>query len=145
MDFRKIFATDHSGHMGLGLLVLRLSFGMLMLNHGIDKLSNFSTIIDSGQFMPVFGSVALGLGLVVFAEVFMSVLLIIGLFTRLAVIPLIVTMLVAIFLVHLHDPFAKMELPLLYLFPYITLLLAGPGKYSVDFYMTGQTGKNRKY
>jgi len=145
MIFRKIFTTDHSGHIGLGLLILRVSFGVLMLNHGIDKLSNFSSIVSSGQFMPVIGSVALGLGLVVFAEVFMSVLLILGIFTRLAVIPLIITMLVAVFFVHIHDPFSKMELALLYLFPYLALLLAGPGKYSVDFYLAGQPGKNRKY
>jgi Predicted membrane protein len=145
MNFRKIFATDQSGLIGLGLLVLRVAFGALMMNHGIDKLSNFSTIVNSGQFMPVLGSVALGLGLDVFAEVFMSVLLIIGLFTRIATIPLIVTMLVAVFLVHLHQPFANMELALLYLFPYIALLLAGPGKFSIDFYLAGQLGKKRKY
>lgn len=145
MNIRKIFSTDYSGFTGLGLLVLRVSSGVLMLSHGIGKLTNFSTIVNSGQFMPVLGSVAFGLGLVVFAEVFMSVLLVIGLLTRVAVIPLIVTMLVAIFLVHINEPFAKMEMALLYLFPYITLLIAGAGKYSIDFYLAGQPGKNRKY
>jgi putative oxidoreductase len=144
MNFRKIFTTDHPGHIGLGLLVIRVSTGFLMLNHGVDKLTNFNAIANSSQFIPVFGSVVFGLGLVVFAEVFMSVLLILGLLTRFATIPLIVTMLVAVFFVHLHDPFAKMELALLYLIPYMALLIAGPGKFSVDFYLAGQPGKMRK-
>jgi putative oxidoreductase len=145
MNFRKILTTDHSGHIGLGLLVLRLSSGVFMLSHGLEKLSNFSTMVEHGRFMPVLGSVALGLGLAVFAEVFMSILLMLGLFTRIVVIPLIVTMLVAIFLVHLHEPFPQAELALLYLFLYTALLFAGPGKFSVDFYLAGQPGKSRKY
>lgn len=145
MIFRKILMTDHSGQIGLGLLVLRVSAGVLMLMHGLDKLSDFTMIVNTGQFIPVFGSVALGLGLAVFAEVFMSVLLILGVLTRLAVIPLIATMSVAVFFVHLHDPFSNMEPALFYLFTYIALLLAGPGKYSVDFYLAGQPGINRKY
>ena len=72
------------------------------------------------------------LALTVFAEFFCSILIIIGFGTRLATIPLIVTMIVAVFIQHASDPFQRMELGLMFLFAYLTILVAGPGKYSVD-------------
>ena len=66
------------------------------------------------------------------AEVVAAILLILGLGTRFVLIPLIITMLVAFFIVHADDPFSKKELALLYLIPFISLFLTGPGKYSLD-------------
>jgi len=77
-------------------------------------------------------SPALSLGLAVFAEVICSILILIGFKTRLATLPLIITMLVAVLVVHFSDPFAIMEKALLYLLLYIILLFGGSGKYSVD-------------
>ena len=93
------------------------------------KLFNESPI----QFADPFGmGPEFSLYLAVFAEVICALLLILGLFTRLASIPLIVTMLVAIFVVHIGDPFNKMEKAILYLIPYITLSITGSGRYSLD-------------
>lgn len=114
------------------LLVLRLGIAVLMLTHGLPKLM----ALTSGEpvaFPSVLGmSPALTLSLAVFAEVFCSILLLVGFVTRVAVVPLIVTMLVAVFVVHGNDPFARQELGLLYLLVYVGLLLAGSGRYSVD-------------
>jgi putative oxidoreductase len=55
-----------------------------------------------------------------------------GFATRLAVIPLIITMLVVVFYVHADDPFSKQEMGLHYLLTYIMLLIMGSGKYSID-------------
>ncbi len=66
------------------------------------------------------------------AEFACSILLVLGLFTRLACVPLIVTMAVAVFIVHNGDPWGDKELPFLYLAGYLTLLFTGPGKFSVD-------------
>jgi putative oxidoreductase len=41
-------------------------------------------------------------------------------------------MLVAAFIVHGDDPFQKKELALLFLTPFLALLLAGPGRFSLD-------------
>jgi putative oxidoreductase len=60
------------------------------------------------------------------------VLLILGVATRLAVIPLIITMVIALTSVHANDPFNKQEPALLYLLVYLVLLVAGSGKFSVD-------------
>lgn len=70
--------------------------------------------------------------LVVFAEFFCSILLIIGLGGRFAALVLIINMSVAAFIALNGQPFNKMELPLLYLLIFITLFVTGPGKYSVD-------------
>jgi len=115
-----------------GLLILRVALGLIMmLGHGSGKLTGFADRADS--FADPFGlGSAASLSLAVFAEFFCSIALIFGLCTRLAVIPLIITMLVAIFYVHLDDPWRKIEYPLLFLLPYITLFFTGAGRFSVD-------------
>ena len=59
-------------------------------------------------------------------------LILIGLFTRFATLPLLITMLVAFFIVHGADPFGEKELPLLYALVFATLFFTGPDKYSID-------------
>jgi putative oxidoreductase len=74
----------------------------------------------------------LSLALVVFAEFFCSLFLMIGLFTRFALIPLIIEMAVTLVKVHDHDFFGKGEIDALFLTCFIVLLFIGPGKVSVD-------------
>lgn len=116
----------------LGLLVLRLGVGLMMaLGHGWGKLSTFSE--QASQFADPLGmGSSLSLGLTVFAEFFCALAIAIGLITRGAVIPVIITMLVAVFVIHSDDPWGKKEMGILYLVPFITLLITGPGKFSLD-------------
>ncbi|MCC7442456.1 MAG: DoxX family protein [Bdellovibrionales bacterium] len=116
----------------LGLLILRVSFGgMMFLSHGWDKLLNFGTTMH--QFSDPIGLGApLSLVLAVFAEVFCSLALVFGIFTRMAAVPLAVTMGVAAFIVHANDPWSRMEFALLYFFPFVTLALMGGGRFSAD-------------
>lgn len=121
----KIAAID------LSLLLIRLTAGGFMFSHGWGKMMK----LTSGNFEfadPIGLGPELSLGLAVFAEILCAFLLVIGLFTRLAAIPLIVTMIVAVFIVHSGDDFGKKELGLFYLVNYIVLFLSGAGKYSVD-------------
>ena len=86
------------------------------------------------QFPAMMGmSPEFSLGLAVFAEVFCSVLLIAGFATRLAVVTLIITMLVAALIIHGEDPFGKQESSLQYLLVYVLLFFTGSGKYSIDY------------
>lgn len=117
----------------VALLILRLSFGAMMIyGHGWGKLMRFF-----GDEPPSFGD-PIGLGpipslvLVVFAEVVCAVLVGLGWMTRLATIPLMITMFVAAFVAHIDDPFSRMEKPLMYLIVYLAIFLIGPGWYSID-------------
>ncbi|TXE10343.1 DoxX family protein [Gelidibacter salicanalis] len=126
----------YSNPINIVLLILRLSVGVLMLTHGWGK---FVTLFGAApiQFADPLGvGAAASLSLTVFAEVLCSILLIIGLGSRLATIPLIITMFVAIFIIHESDGFGRQELPLLYATIYIAIALLGAGKYSVDYLIT---------
>ncbi len=102
-----------------------------MLTHGWPKVEK--VIAGNYQFSDTFGiGSKASLILVVFAEAVCSVLILIGLVTRLATIPLIINMAVAAFIALGRAPFEKKELALLYLLIYITIAVLGPGKYSVD-------------
>ncbi len=117
--------------LNLGLLLLRVTIGCMMLVHGLPKL--MSLLSGTIEFADPLGlGPQLSLFLAVGAEVGCSLLLIFGLFTRLATLPLIITMGVAITIIHGADPYSKKEMALLYLLPYLTLLLTGAGQFSLD-------------
>ncbi len=119
--------------LDIGLLLLRLVFGgSMLLGHGWGKFMRFfeEGPIEFGD--PIGLGPTFSLVLAVFAEVLCSILVMLGLLTRWAVIPLIITMIVAAFVVHINDPFSKMEKAILFLAAYLCLLLSGPGKYSID-------------
>ena len=130
---KKILSVDNTANAtNVGLLIARIGIAALMLTHGIPKLGMLLSG-DFAKFPPVMGmSAELSLALTVFAEVFCSVFLLAGFATRLAVIPLIITMLVAVLFIHATDPIAVKEPALQYLLVYIVLLVAGSGKYSID-------------
>lgn len=116
----------------MGLLVLRLGSGGLMLfAHGWGKLANFGERAETFRD-PLGLGPELSLVLTVFSEVVCAGLVMLGLATRLASIPLVITMAVIVFVVHGADPFRQQELPLLFGFAYLTLLFTGPGKLSLD-------------
>lgn len=128
-----IHVNDYSVITGLALLIARVGIGALMLTHGLPKLM---MLLSGGpiQFPPVLGmSAEFSLALAVFAEVFCSILILVGFATRIATLPLIITMLVAVFIIHAADPVAVKEPALHYLLVYIVLLFAGSGKYSIDY------------
>lgn len=116
----------------LGLLILRLGVGGFMLwFHGMPKLLNFSE--KAATFPDPLGvGNSLSLGLAVFAEFFCSILLIWGILTRLAAIPLFATMITAAFIIHGEDPWNKKEFALLYAIPFLTLVFTGGGMFSID-------------
>lgn len=125
----------------IGLLIFRLAISGLMLTHGIPKLIRFFG--DA----PIQFADPLGIGevttftLAVFAEFVCSILVIIGLGTRFAVLPLIATMAVVALIVHVPDGFSKQELPLLFLSGWILLFFTGAGKYSLDHYFLAKKRK----
>ena len=130
---RKLLSTKYSaGAFNAAMLLLRLGVGILMMHIGYQKLIHFGDM--QPKFMNFMGmGSTMSLALVVFAEFFCSMFLILGLFTRFAAIPLIITMCVALFKVNNGDVFGEYgQVATLFLLGYLVLLFVGPGKVSVD-------------
>ena len=120
-------ATDYS----FLLLGFRILFGILMMTHGLQKWDNFDTL--SATFPdPVGVGSTISLSLAIFAEVICSVAFILGALYRLALIPLIFTMVIAFFVIHGAYPFGVKEPAFIYLMVYVMMYIAGPGKFAVD-------------
>ncbi|MGE8528956.1 DoxX family protein [Chryseobacterium rhizosphaerae] len=114
------------------LFAVRVFVGFAMLSHGFPKLQ---MLLEGGK-IEFFDFMGLGpqisLILTVFAEFVCSILLILGLFTRISLGFLIFTMAIAGFFIHGADSFEKRELSLIYLSVYLLLMAFGAGKFSVD-------------
>ena len=130
---KRIFNTDLPGNAGhFALLFFRIAVACLLLTHGFPKLQRLFSG-EEIQFANPYGlGVTTSFVLVVFAEFFCSLLVILGLATRLAVIPIMITMATAVIFAHANDPFGVKEKPLLFLVCFTFLLLIGAGRYSVD-------------
>lgn len=119
------------------LLVLRAGAGAFMMTHGVPKLQKL--LAGDLAFADPFGIGSTpSLILAVFAEVFCSALVVLGIATRLATLPLIVTMSVAAFMIHANDPFARKEMAFLYLLIFITILVYGSGKFALGNVIRGK-------
>ena len=132
MIYSFLFPTkSNTTKVSLLLLALRIIFGILLMNHGIQKWSNFQEM--SAVFPDPLGiGSPLSLGLAIFGELVCSMAFIIGFLYRLAMIPMIFTMGVAFFVIHGNDPFSLKELAFVYLVIFILMYIAGPGKFSLD-------------
>lgn len=114
----------------LALAILRIGFSGMMLTHGIPKLN---MLADPSDFPDPLGvSPTISLILTLIAEVLAPIFVIIGFKTKLATIPVAITMFVAAFIIHGSDPWAKKEMALLYLIAFVVIFLAGPGRYAID-------------
>jgi len=141
LNFLFPIKPDATGY-SLLLLSFRVLFGILLMTHGLQKWSNFEEL--STKFADPLGvGSSISLGLAIFGEVACSVGFILGAFYRLALIPMIFTMIVAFFVIHGGDPFTAKELAFAYMMVYIILFFAGPGKFSIDYFI-GKMLKKRK-
>lgn len=144
----------------LGLLVLRLGAGGWMMTHGWGKVQ----MVFDGKFDqfgdPIGIGPTAGLLLATFAEFVCALLVVIGLGTRFATIPLIITMAVAAFIAHGNDPWTmgeaarlfmageakhwgSKEPALLFLSAFLALMLTGPGRFSFDALIWGKRKGSR--
>jgi putative oxidoreductase len=125
----------------LAAFALRLIFGGFFVYYGYTKLASYN------QILPMFGDI-IGIGsqvsfnLVIFAELICGFLVLIGFRTRITVIPIFITMIVAYFVAHAKDPFEAKQLALLFLLLSIVIFLLGSGRYSVDSFLTSDKKKS---
>lgn len=130
---KKLFSTKYAASsFDISMLLLRIAAGGTMAYvHGWAKLKNFTGY--ARDFDSYFGmSPTLSLSLAIFAEFFCAIFIVLGLFTRLSTIPLLICMSVAFFIAHHGSILAKGELSFIYLAMFLVILLVGPGRVSVD-------------
>jgi putative oxidoreductase len=123
--------SSKSWNNDLAALFVRLILGGLFIYHGWQKIDDYDKIAPMFKGYLGMGP-NLSFNMVIFAEFFCGILVVIGLFTRLAVIPIIITMMVVVFIVSKGSPFQKKELAVLFLALCLPVFFMGGGKYSVD-------------
>ena len=130
---KKLFSTNYSETaFNFSMLILRAGFGFLLFfKHGLGKLQHFNEW-KNGFSDPLGIGPTPSILLVIFAEVFCSLLVVAGLLTRFAAIVLVILFGVLVFMVHKNDPMSKKELPILFGLGFLAILFCGPGKWSLD-------------
>ena len=129
---KRLFSTKVSDNaISFALLILRITAGGLIIPFGYSKLMSFSS--KSATFGdPYHIGHSTSMALVIFAEFFCGALVVMGLLTRLAAIPLIITMGTVVFMVNHGKVTGPATAPALFLGCFLVLLIAGPGKASID-------------
>ncbi|MFM7672009.1 MAG: DoxX family protein [Bacteroidota bacterium] len=128
----QFFSTKYrQGALDFSLFLLRLTGGGLMVHHGFDKLIHFQDKVRTFPD-PIHIGPTLTLTLVIFAEFFCGVMVTVGLLTRLAVIPLVISSSIELLLEHKGRVFTDGEPIALFLTMFLCLLFTGAGKFSLD-------------
>ena len=123
------------------ILLLRLFFGVLFFMHGLDKMTNFSVLSDNYPSVLGLGSYTT-LMVTIFCEFACSMFLMVGLMTRIVLIPMALAMAVAFFDIH-DGMMPEGELSLIFMILFIILFMTGPGKYSIDWLIDRRVKKDK--
>ena len=128
MDAKKLIQRNYPN---TGLAFLRLAFGvMLAWAHGWPTLKGlFAGVTDYPDPLGIGSHTTMAL--MGITEFFFALLVVLGLFTRLSLLPLIFGFTVAFFVFHGNDPFAVKEQALHYLIVFVVLFIAGPGDFTL--------------
>ncbi|MFT0533062.1 DoxX family protein [Castellaniella hirudinis] len=126
----------------LGKLILRLSLGIFILLHGLGKLGGVGWIVGMLQSHGLPGFIAYG---VYIGEILAPILLIIGVWTRIGALIIVINMLFVLGLVHMNELFTlgksggwALELQGMFLFGGVAVALLGAGAYALG-------GRNGRY
>lgn len=135
--------NNHGKNTDKGILLLRIGFGIIYIMHGFpnvtggperwEEVGSAMEYLGIHAFHDIFGFLAGSI------ELFGGILLIFGVFTFPVVILLLCTMIVAfISKVASGAGYSESAYPLMAITVFITLLLTGPGKYSIDHNLTSR-------
>ncbi len=129
-----ITGESSSASMSIGLLLLRVFAGLsLFLKHGLEKLTGYSTMVQHFPD-PIHIGAHAGLAYALLSDGICSILVVLGLGTRLSSIVILVNLLTAFFLVHHAAYFSNshVELVWAYIAVFAALVFTGPGRISLD-------------
>ena len=146
---RGVRLADRYGSDAAALL-LRVSFGLFMaVAYGWPKLANFEHWVAT--FPTPFGwNPTLAMVLIIAAELGCALLIVLGWHTRLAAVPLVFAMAVALLDTHAGEPWqgptadVGRERPAVYLAAFAAILLAGGGRWSVDGWRRKRGGEAKR-
>jgi putative oxidoreductase len=129
---KKLLSTNYSATaFNIALLLIRIVFGVYTMMSGYEKMVHYTEL--KSQFLNFLGmGMSFSLILAIFAEFFCGLFVLIGLFTRLATIPILILFSVAIYKVHHLSLLTDAKNATLYFCAFLLILLVGPGKASVD-------------
>ncbi|MBV7498055.1 DoxX family protein [Pseudomonas sp. PDM24] len=120
-----------------GLLFLRVSGGLFLLwVHGLPKLLDFSAQLQLIED-PFHLGTHLTLSLAIFAEVLCPLLIVAGVLARLACLPILFVLLVAMLIVHPQWSVAEGQFGWLLLILFTSLFIAGPGRLALNVRLAG--------
>ncbi len=128
----------YRNHMGIAFL--RICVGTMMLTHGYPKLLMLLRGEGTGWMDPIGIGGSLSLALCCFAEFFCSLAIIAGVLTRLSALVLVLNFWVVIFFANKDAGWAQVELPVLYLVCFITLVCTGSGRFGIDHMVRRKLG-----
>ena len=120
-----------------GLLFLRVSGALFLLGvHGLPKLLNFSAELQRIED-PFHLGAHLTLILAIFAEVLCPLLIVVGVLVRLACLPILFVLLVALLVVHPQWSVAEGQFGWLLLILFTSIFIAGPGRLALNVHLAG--------
>lgn len=137
--------TTGFSYTNMARLFIRLFVGVMFMQFGIRHLVNFETLSDN--FPAVLGMTSqTALITMIVIELVCSLFIMVGFLTRLSVIPPALSMIVAEYYI-LHDMLPDVSiygldstdpgyLPIMFIGIYLFILLAGPGKISLDYFIS---------
>ena len=136
--------TTGYSYTNLGRLVLRLFVGIMFLQFGVRQIATYGSICH--DFPMVLGmSSEASLIVMILIETICSIFIMFGFMTRVMTIPPFISMIIAEYYL-LHDTLRESSymlswhsmgyLPIMFLGIYFFILLVGPGKISVDYFLS---------
>lgn len=131
-------------YTNLGRLFLRLFIGIMMIQFGVRQIAEFQML--GSNFPDFFGMTSeWSLGIFIAIEMVCSIFIMFGFLTRLMTLPPFIAMIIAEYYL-LHDTLREATyllpwqsqgyLPIMFLGIYMFIMLVGPGKISVDYFLS---------
>jgi len=122
-----------------GLTLIRLLVGSFMIYHGAEvfeqeKMDGYTKWLTDLKFPSPELMAYLGKGI----EFAAGLLFTVGLFTRLAIIPLVGTMLIIAFGMGHGKIFMDDQHPFNFVLLFLVIFFTGPGRFSLDYYLFGR-------
>ncbi|MFK3795671.1 DoxX family protein [Pseudomonas sp. NPDC088444] len=130
-------STSNDLAQDLGLLFLRASGALFLLFvHGLPKLLDFKAQLALIED-PFHMGASLTLCMAIFAEVLCPLLILFGVLTRLACLPILFLLLVALVVVHSEWTVEQGQFGWLLTLIFTSVLIAGPGRLALNVRLPG--------